>query len=47
MFTKYFDFDPIRGRVHVLYLACFLENMFTAPKLKARIINPDKSTILD
>ena len=34
MFTKYFDFDPIQGRVHVLYLACFLENMFTAPKLK-------------
>ena len=34
MFTKYFDFDPIRGRVHVLYLACFLGNMFTAPKLK-------------
>ena len=37
MFTKYFDFDPIRGRVHVLYLACFLGNMFTAPKLKVSL----------
>ena len=37
MFTKYFDFDPIRGRVHVLYLARFLGNMFTAPKLKVSL----------
>ena len=34
MFSRCFDFDPIQGRVHVFYLACFLENMFTAPKLK-------------
>ena len=37
MFTKYLDFDPIQGRVHVLYLARFLGNMFTAPKLKVSL----------